>query len=235
MALFAALSYAVTQSSRSGSGDASSEKSLVSSGELTQYPAGVRTAMVRMMVSTSINANQMEFNVPSSFGAGKAIDDTIVPLGVDVKQAVFHPSGGGATYQLAGAELMANNSPGVWYFNQNWAIPGIASSKNDLVAYLPGVSQSVCTKVDEQLGIATIPLMGSNDMNAATVKAAGSQISDGTQHGVNTPVITPDPTAAPVTPATPMGVAVPPLDGLPFACVENADKTYTYYHVLSEQ
>ena len=56
VALFAALSYAVTQSSRSGSSDASSEKSLVSSSVLTEYPAGVRTAIMRMIVSSSITS-----------------------------------------------------------------------------------------------------------------------------------------------------------------------------------
>ena len=50
VALFAALSYAVTQSSRSGGGDAGKETNLVNSAQLTQYPAGIRTAIVRMIV-----------------------------------------------------------------------------------------------------------------------------------------------------------------------------------------
>src|ERR1039458_1324840 len=48
VALFAALSYAVTQSSRSGSTESTGEKSLISSSTLTQYPAGVRTDIIRM-------------------------------------------------------------------------------------------------------------------------------------------------------------------------------------------
>ena len=42
VALFAALSYAVTQSSRSGGGDANNETSLINSAQVTQYPASVR-------------------------------------------------------------------------------------------------------------------------------------------------------------------------------------------------
>ena len=51
VALFAALSYAVTQSTRSGSGDASGETNLISSAQLTQYPAGIRTSIVRMIIA----------------------------------------------------------------------------------------------------------------------------------------------------------------------------------------
>ncbi|HEY8190982.1 MAG TPA: hypothetical protein VIG74_01055, partial [Alphaproteobacteria bacterium] len=47
VALFAALSYAVTQSSRSGGGDANSETNLINSATLTQYPAGLRTSIIR--------------------------------------------------------------------------------------------------------------------------------------------------------------------------------------------
>ena len=67
VALFAALSYAVTQSSRSGGGDAGSETSLVDSAQVTQYPAAVRTAIIRQIVSKNITASQLEFNSPTNF------------------------------------------------------------------------------------------------------------------------------------------------------------------------
>src|SRR5690348_16442752 len=68
VALFAALSYAVTQSSRSGSGEATSEKSLISGAQITQYPAGVRTDIIRMVIDNNISIDQLEFNGPSDFG-----------------------------------------------------------------------------------------------------------------------------------------------------------------------
>ncbi|MBI4031193.1 MAG: hypothetical protein HY370_05905 [Proteobacteria bacterium] len=94
VALFAALSYAVTQSTRSGTGDASSETSLVNSSTLTQYPAGIRTGLVRMIVSKGAVADDLAFNTPSDF-----------PLGNN-NFGVFHPAGGQATYQLAPAYVM---------------------------------------------------------------------------------------------------------------------------------
>ncbi len=74
VALFAALSYAVTQSSRSGGGDAASETNLINSSTITQYPAGIRTALVRMIVSSGVTADELSFNTPSDFGAGLPID-----------------------------------------------------------------------------------------------------------------------------------------------------------------
>ena len=50
VALFAALSYAVTQSSRTGGGASDGEQNLINSAQVTQYPASVRTAIVRMII-----------------------------------------------------------------------------------------------------------------------------------------------------------------------------------------
>src|SRR5262245_7206132 len=118
VALFAALSYAVTQSSRSGGGDATSEKSLVSAAQLTQYPAGIRTSIVRMLIN-GVDVNSLVFNTPADFGAGKDVDDTSTdPADVAiVKSAVFHPLGGGATYSAGPADLMLSSQQTDWIFS----------------------------------------------------------------------------------------------------------------------
>src|SRR5688500_18709552 len=66
VALFAALSYAVTQSTRSGGGDAGRETSRISGAQMTQYPASIRTALVRMIIGGQ-NVDTLEFNDPSTF------------------------------------------------------------------------------------------------------------------------------------------------------------------------
>ncbi len=142
--LFAALSYAVTQSSRSGAGSAANETSSLNAAQITQYPAAVRTAVVRMMVNGT-DVTELEFNPPVDFA-----DLTSASVGV------FHPSGGGATYVTAPADVMENGSPGAWYFNGNFDIVNIGTSGvngNDLVAFLPGIKTSVCTKINSELGI----------------------------------------------------------------------------------
>src|SRR5262249_311305 len=119
VALFAALSYAVTQSSRSGGGDASSETSLVNSAQITHYPSSVRTAIIRMMVSKGVDATQLEFDSPSDFGSSSAT------------YGVFHPSAGGASLAMAPADIMASGSQAPWLFNSDYQIDGIGTTVGD--------------------------------------------------------------------------------------------------------
>lgn len=64
VALFAALSYAVTQSTRGG-GNADDETSLISSASLTQYPASLKLSMLRLSISNGVSGLNTEFKVLS--------------------------------------------------------------------------------------------------------------------------------------------------------------------------
>lgn len=157
VALFAALSYAVTQSTRSGGGDASRETSLVNSAQITQYPASVKTAITRMIVSTSTSPYVLSFDDPSLFTANLTTSTL-------ESQNVFHPNGGGATYTLAPADVMDSGNPGTWVYNSENEIenigqtnggPGATDTTADTIAFLPGVKLAICQKIHDQLGLAT--------------------------------------------------------------------------------
>ncbi len=159
VALFAALSYAVTQSTRSGGGDASSETNLVNSAQITQYPAGIKTAITRMIISNSVDPAELEFNAPADFTASG-------PLGVALTSeqvGVFHPNGGGAVYALAPDSVVdtAINPTKEWVFNSENEIYNIgtdgapSASSADIIAFLPGVKQSICTSIHNKLGLST--------------------------------------------------------------------------------
>ncbi len=145
VALFAALSYVVTQSTRSGGGSTEREKNILSSAQMTQYPTALRTSIIRMVLG-GVGVESIRFNPPGSFGASTNLE-------------VFHPSGGGAGYQQAPADLSATGSTQLlWSYNANFYVPGIGidtSGGNDLVAFLPGVSAGVCKQTNEELGIVT--------------------------------------------------------------------------------
>lgn len=144
VALFAALSYVVTQSTRSGGGSTEREKNILSSAQMTQYPTALRTSIIRMVLG-GVSVESIRFNDPSNAGS------------ISTNQLVFHPNGGGAGFQDAPADLSASgNTPLAWVYNANFDVPGIGIDEaggNDIIAFLPGVSQGVCKQVNEQLGI----------------------------------------------------------------------------------
>jgi hypothetical protein len=229
VALFAALSYAVTQSSRSSGGDVSGEKTLVSSSELTQYPAGIRTSILRMIVDTGLTPDQLLFDVPSNF----APNGTASITDNNDRQAVFHPLGGGETYEEASPDIMASGAQGIWHFNANYQIQNIGltdtgdTNGNDVVAFLDGVSKGVCQSLDTQLGLGTIPVL-TTPLDPAVMdtdqlaSAAGSQTS-----------------TFPTTTGVIIGASGSDsamLAGQPFACFQNGSTgNYVYYHVIIER
>lgn len=146
VALFAALSYVVTQSTRSGGGSTEREKNILSSAQMTQYPTALRTSVIRMILGGT-SVENIVFNDPADFGT------------LSTNTLVFHPNGGGATFQQAPADLSASgNSSLEWSYNANFEVDGIGmngSGGNDLIAFLPGVGSGVCRQVNEELGLDT--------------------------------------------------------------------------------
>lgn len=218
VALFAALSYAVTQSSRSGGGDANSETNLVNSATITQYPASIRTAIIRQIVSKNVAVNELEFNTPSNFGNCTG--------GATTTTCVFHPSGGGATYVLGSGDVTASGNPVQWVFNGENEINLVGttdagaddnptSTTADIIAFLPGIKQSICQKIDEELGIgSTIPSDSGIDVTIQKVNGVGL-VSGGSTGSIG-------------------GTGSTALDGQGFGCFDQGG-TYVYYHVLIEQ
>ena len=219
VALFAALSYAVTQSSRSGGSDANNETNLVNSAQITQYPASVRTAIIRMIISNSIDETTLEFNPPSNFGG--LTSNTY---------GVFHPSGGGASFVQAPAEVMASGAQAYWFFSADYYIENIGTTANDIIAFLPSITESICERINTELGIS-----GSTDADSdgvwagpSTLPIYGTHSMDSGNTGIGTAAD---------------GVAAFDVDAdysaQPFGCYDQDDASsggpFVYYHVLLER
>lgn len=223
VALFAALSYAVTQSTRSGGGDASKETNLVNAAGITQYPASIKTAITRMVISNSVETDKLLFDTPSTFDDIDGTTDADLLLQA---RSVFWPTGGGATYVEAPASVMANNvTPGTWHFNTlnqviNIGTTGTTTNTDnaDTIAFLPGVKKAVCDSIHTKLGF-PLPIEYETE---ASVKYTEDQIES-------------------VTPSTPSGIignsqATPnTLAGQPQGCFLASTDYYVYYHVVSEK
>ncbi len=225
VALFAALSYAVTSSSRSGGGDASSETNLVSSAAITQYPASIRTTLIRMIINGA-TADQLEFNPPPYTNLDVAPNTAYA--------AVFHPLGGGGVYSPAGADVMANNLQGNWFFNGNLELEnvGIAGAGgSDLIAYLPGIKRAVCEKLNQELGITTKALPAAPIINANLSATYRTNTLDDDGDVLTAPTNFPSTAVDVIEVATTNTFA-----GEPFGCFQNPTTLeYVYYHVLIER
>jgi len=224
VALFAALSYAVTSSSRSGGGDANDETNLISSSTITQYPASVRTSIIRMQVSKGVSTSELEFNAPSDFANCGTYGST---LGAN---CVFHPDGGQATFVPGNADVMAGGTQTDWVFNSENEISLVgrtagsnAATANtaDVVAFLVDIREGVCERINEELGIVGIPV----ETTAITVTNTMVNTDGSTAPGI---------AAAGAGPT--IGGDITALDGQAFGCFRNgATGPYVYYHVLLEQ
>ena len=225
VALFAALSYAVTQSSRSGGGDADRETNLVNSAQISQYPAAVRTALLRMIISDGVDIADLEFNLPSNFS------NCSTPSGGSAgDHCVFHGEGGNVAYVAAPPEVVTSASNEDWIINGENEINNVgitvgsnnpSASSAEVIAFLPNVTNSVCNRINEELGIGTvgtIPTETNLDVTVTMINTDGSTkvglVSD-TNGGT-------------------IGADVTDLDGQGFGCFAQSSVNY-YYHVLIEQ
>ena len=225
VALFAALSYAVTQSSRSG-GDASRETTILNAAQLTQYPTSVRTAVLRLVID-GYQDTTLLYNKPASITSGSE------PI------EIFATLGGGAIYQNAPSEMMeqsGSNPTGQWYFNMDFEIDdlgrtGVAGvGGNELIAFLPGVTESVCSRINQEAGI------------IASAAVSNPAITGDVYGGSNGDVDFSYTAVADVASATNIDlgeatVGSASLSAQPFGCFQNtgSGNEYVFYAVLLER
>lgn len=217
VALFAALSYAVTQSSRSG-GDASKETNVINTASLTQYPNSVRTAVLRMIIA-GIDPLDLQFNKPDEFDTAGGFSTFVASRGV------FHPQGGSAGYQQVPANLTAAGTALDWLFTADFEVPllglsGSGATGNEVIAFASGVTETICSRVNKELN----QFDGSIPVIAAGV------------------TITNDRTATNSLPAAPDDVVLDDgsspnwFSNKAFGCFRNATAgPYVFYYVLAER
>jgi hypothetical protein len=152
--LFAALSYAITQSNRSG-GNVSSEAASIVASTVTQYPNAISAGLTRMLLR-GVTLDQITFNDPENFNSGAE------------EFELFHPNGGGVAWQRADPNSVEpdpnnNNLPmGSWTVKSGYDVVGIGTGATDVVAVLTHVRKSVCEAINLKVtGSKNIPVLAS--------------------------------------------------------------------------
>tara|TARA_B100001971_G_C18142322_1_gene511060 strand:- start:174 stop:923 length:750 start_codon:yes stop_codon:yes gene_type:complete len=156
VALFAALSYAVTQSGR-GSGTIDKEKAQLAAAGASAYLGEIRQAVTRLKLFGCTD-EQITFegsgytggaNGPYSGNAEMLPDGTNINSPSDDSCNVFAPAGGGVTARVL-SDTAAATAPGTWALSghlwfQMEDLPGIGTSAGvDIIAIVPYVDSEVC-------------------------------------------------------------------------------------------
>ncbi len=150
--LFAALSYAVTQSTRGGGNNANDEKMQSKAAELLNYFAQIDTATQRMMLTHGVKDYELNFYYLSAsrFVIGN-FDNTNC---TDSRCRVFDPAGGA----VAGRKLdgfARDPSTGVTILPRiaYQIIPGAGSSKPDIVMWVQAIPWALCDEINKRSGL----------------------------------------------------------------------------------
>jgi hypothetical protein len=218
VALFAALSYAVTQSGRGG-GTVDRETAMISAGQITQYPSALRTAVTRMVITgTPVSGvGGVDF---ACAGASNCVFD-----GLGGGAAVQAPPANVGTITLggtAGATANAWGYKGALDASLGYYIEGVGTNTNvtgrDAVAYLHGVTSSICQQILKGLGLTTVIAGSQGALNLALgAGGAGSAVKEALFTNV-------------------LGVAgSAPAFSCTSADTTPADGPFVYYHALIEQ
>lgn len=161
VALFAALSYAVTQSSRSSGDGVAKDKARLIASQIIQYGTDVEQAVTRLRLVNRCSDTQINFKNQVVL----TYDNTTAPT--DGRCDVFGANGGALSWQDPPKNATTNNN--AWIFtganpvsnvgsgSQNISSPSCPGSDpkscSELVMILQNLDKTVCLEINKKLGI----------------------------------------------------------------------------------
>lgn len=162
--LFAALSYVVTQSTRTNAGSTESEKAQLNASQMINFVTLLKTAVTRMLLVNGCSETQLNFTndvYVTTAGVHLMTNNPTSPL--DGRCNVFDPRGGFVSPLFPPPEALAPSStiyqPGHGYMRVI-QILGIGTdgttgtvSANDLVFVQANISKPTCVAINKLLGV----------------------------------------------------------------------------------
>ena len=172
VALFAALSYAVTSSSRTGNQGGSAERAKLKASQLIQYTSSVAQAVTRMRVMNRCAETEISFENPVVTGYVNANAPS------NKECDVYEPDGGALSWRK-GDDFRTNDfivAPATFWSTDFWifggqSIQGLGTSASDLVMYLR-LNADDCLAVNQLKNINSIPKdadIGANTFNGTYI------------------------------------------------------------------
>jgi hypothetical protein len=163
--LFAALMFTFSKGARQGGGSISRKAAEVAAIDILDYVQSVERGTQRVL-SKECSENDISFYVPTE---PSTADFEHSPDSPD-KCNVFNSAGGAIGYQSPPPDSGAT----VWRFSGANAVPGIASTGNDLIIWLPYINESVCDALNARLGAGDTPSQVAGTIDYAGFKGSFS-------------------------------------------------------------
>ena len=170
VALFAALSYAVTSSSRSGGTDTSYETAITDAATIKNYVTAIRTAITRITASGLCDVTELSFEAPPFDGTDTDYVNPNSPS--DFSCHIFHPDGGYVSYKEPNPEWLAGNTLARWQnqfiYTGADCVPdvGLGASNScwnngttedtELLMFIFDINDTLCSELNDGQPIATM-------------------------------------------------------------------------------
>lgn len=164
VALFAALSYAVSNSFRGGGSTISDEQARVAAGRLLRSMQDIKQGYDFLWNQQGCSIDDVNFDNPAT-----------TPFDCDI----FHPQGAGIAYPNNLTEYQVAGGSGVFTFyfvgnapSSGYGVDGLGTTASDHMVVLENVSQAICYNVNKALGYAN-PTTDKVDTDAANTAIMG--------------------------------------------------------------
>ncbi len=148
VALFAALTYAISSTSRGG-GDTSSDSHRIAASQIVAYAGSVQAALERMRVSRNLQLEQIEYSPVSTVSRNSACTSNACRL--------YHPEGGGVIPMPppASSRYDVMSSSSAEYKILLGSVTNVGTNANDIILVVQGLKTEVCEEINKKLDIAS--------------------------------------------------------------------------------
>lgn len=144
VALFAALSFAITQSDRNTGATVSREENVIAGSRIIEYAGIIKQAISRLRLSSGCTDNQLSFENAQVTGY------TNPSAPVDKSCHVFDPAGGHVSFQPPSAATQLKLD---FEFNGANMFANMGTTDPDLALFLPINSRELCLEINKALGL----------------------------------------------------------------------------------
>jgi len=211
IALLASLSYAITQSSRSGTDTFTKERTALTADEIIAYGNTLSNAVAQLRLrGCTVNQVSFENNIVNTYTNNNAPTNKSCHI--------FHPNGAGLTYNKTTPTAMASTGPNTGlYFDGSITIQDIGTSCStmactELAVYVRDIKKDLCIALNEKLTV-------TNPNNVPPIGAVMNLNTFTGTYSYNTTIGDTQSSNA--------------IAGKKSACLqENSNNSYNYYRVL---